>query len=366
MRSLNLLIKPASGTCNLRCAYCFYADVSANRHTMNYGMMRRDTAEAMIRRALDEAQRIAFCFQGGEPTLWGLDNYRFFVETVDRLNTARAEIHYALQTNGTLLNDDWAAFFKDCGFLIGLSLDGYRDIHDANRVDAAGQSSFSKVIKAAALLRKAGAEFNILSVVTPKTARQTEKLYHFYQSQNLKYLQFIPCIDDFASAGTTLTADQYGQFLNALFDLWYRDCMAERGISIRYFDNLLGLYMGHPPEQCTMNGICTAQFTVEANGGVYPCDFYVLDKWRLGDVHTDSFESMLASEAAKQFVSESMSIRAECSFCRWYKLCRGGCKRDREPVVDGVPSSNRFCAAYRDFFNYSHERWMKLCTYFSR
>ena len=366
MRNLYLLIKPASSACNLRCVYCFYTDVSANRHVSNYGMMSRDIAEAVIKRALTGTRRVTFGFQGGEPTLWGIERFRFFVEAVNRLNTGGAEIRYALQTNGILLNEEWADFFKEHGFLIGLSLDGYKELHDSNRVDAAGQSCFGKVIRAAALLRKAKAEFNILSVVTSKSASHAEKLYRFYQSQNFGFLQFIPCIDDFESAGSSLSAAQYGSFLKTMFDLWYRDRMAGRDISIRFFDDLMGMYKGYPPQQCSMNGSCPVQFTVESDGGVYPCDFYVLDKWRLGNVRTAGFEAMLTVKEARQFIAESLPVNEECAHCHWYRLCRGGCKRDREPILNGMPHLNRFCEAYKDFFGYSYERFAKLCTRFSR
>jgi len=334
--------------------------VSANRPVKDYGMMSRYTAEKIITRALSESKRITFGFQGGEPTLWGLDHFRFFVETADRINAHRADIRYSLQTNGMHLNEEWITFLAQQNFLTGLSLDGYKELHDSNRVDSAGQSSYVRVLKAASLLRKAGAEFNVLSVVTSKTALHTEKAYRFYQSQNLRYLQFIPCIDDFGSNGTRLTEEHYGRFLKALFDLWYRSFMEGRGISVRYFDNLLGAFMGRPAEQCSMNGVCPVQFTVESDGGVYPCDFYVMDAWRLGNVHTESFESMLVSDVAKRFIAESSTIRKECTRCRWFTLCRGGCRRDREPIVNGVLSPNRFCGAYKDFFSYSYERFIKL------
>ena len=383
MPGLSLLIKPASGACNMRCAYCFYADVAANRHVGDYGMMRRDTAETIIRRGLSEAGHVTFSFQGGEPTLWGLDNFRFFVETAGRLRAdltqanaegppgkgktreAQTSVNYALQTNGILLDEAWAAFFAEHGFLIGLSLDGYKDLHDANRLDAGGRGTYGRALKAAALLRKAGAQFNILSVVTAGSAVRGEKLYRFYQNQNLGYLQFIPCIDDFGSEGRLLDAAGYGRHLKTMFDMWYRDVVAGRGISIRYFDNLLSMYMGYPPELCSMDGACHIQFVVEADGGVYPCDFYVLDQWRLGNVHEDSFGAMLASRTAGRFIAESARHPA-CGRCRWFALCRGGCKRDREPLVEGVPSANRFCEAYKDFFAYSHERFGRLAHMINR
>jgi len=361
MKNLNLLIKPASGSCNLKCGYCFYADVLSNRHAGNLGMMRRDTAETLISKALKEAKQLLFGFQGGEPTLWGLDNFRYFTETVDRLNTHGVKIIYTLQTNGTLLNDDWAIFFREHNFLIGLSLDGYRQLHELNRPD-----SYADAMKAAALLKKHGVEFNILSVVTAETANNVDRLYNFYQAQGFPFLQFIPCIDAFGSAKTTLTTPQYARFLKKLFDYWYRDLMAGKGFSVRYFDNLVDMFMGYPPEQCSMNGTCAIQGVVESDGGVYPCDFYVLDQWKLGNVHTDSFEYMTSSEAAKKFIAESRPIPDECAVCRWRKLCNCGCRRDREPLTPGEPSSNRFCQAYQDFFEYSHERFEHICMLLSR
>ena len=365
-RALNLLIKPVSSTCNLRCRYCFYADVAANRHMKNYGLMSRETAETIIRRALEEAGQVTFGFQGGEPTLWGLNNFRYFVETVNRLNIEKAQVFYTLQTNGTLLDDEWARFLKENGFLTGLSLDGYKDLHDEKRMDAKGQGCYNKAMKAAAILQKHEAAFNILSVVTSESARHTEKLYRFFKKQGFGYLQFIPCIDDFGSPNTSLTDAQYAQFLKTLFDLWYQDCINGHGISVRYFDNLLCLYDGRPPEQCSMGGVCHVQFTVESDGSVYPCDFYVLDEWKLGGIYKDSFGIMLSSDTAKRFIAGSAGIRGECAGCKWLKLCRGGCKRDREPVINGIPSINRFCQAYKDFFSYSNSRFIELWTRFFR
>ena len=328
--------------------------------------MSRGTAEAIIRQALCETKRVTFAFQGGEPTLWGLENFRFFVETVNRLGMGGAEVCYALQTNGLLISEEWAAFFKEHDFLIGLSLDGYKELHDTNRVDAAGQGSYNRALKAAAVLRKAGVAFNILAVVTSQAARHTEKLYRFYQSQNFKYLQFIPCIDDFGSMETSLTAAEYGTFLKTLFDLWYRGCIKGQGVSIRYFDNLLDVIMGRPPELCSMSGTCPVNFTIEADGGVYPCDFYVLDQWLLGNVQSDSFASMLSTDAAGRFTGESKPLPEECARCRWLMLCRGGCKRDRKPILGGLPSQPRFCQAYKDFFAYSYERFAKLRAHLAR
>jgi uncharacterized protein len=173
-------------------------------------------------------------------------------------------------------------------------------------------------------------------------------------------MQFIPCINDFGTDDRKLTAERYGQFLCTLFDLWHRDRMSGKPVSVRHFDNLLNIYAGHPPELCAMQGVCNVQFIIESDGGAYPCDFYVLDKWLLGNVCTDSFADMLLTEAAERFTAESRHVREECRECRRYPLCRGGCKRDKEPVQDGIPSQNRFCKSYKTFFDYSRERFIKM------
>ena len=372
---LTILMKPASSACNMRCSYCFYNDVSRNRHTRDYGMMSRDTAEAIILRAMEEAKRraapddgcvISICFQGGEPTLWGLDNYRFFVDLASGQDTRGYFFKYTLQTNGILLDADWIEFLCENDFLVGLSVDGYKHINDINRLDIMGDSTYSKVLKAASLLGRRGVHFNILSVVTDKTARYADKLLKFFLSQNLRDLQFIPCVDGFGSESSHLSAAQCGVFLKASFDIWYQHQKAGEHLYIRFFNNILNMFQGRQPEQCSMGGHCAIQLTVEADGSVYPCDFYVLDEWRLGNVHNDRFFDMLSSETAKRFISESAAVNEECAKCRWLALCRGGCKRDKEPIINGRLSSNRFCSAYKDFFCYSYDRFVKLCSYISR
>lgn len=326
--------------------------------------MSRETAETIIRRAFDEAAQVTFAFQGGEPTLWGLDNFRFFVETANKMNVAHKPVYYSFQTNGMLMDEEWASFFYKNQFFVGLSLDGYKDIHDLNRIGPAGKGSFNQVLKAAELLKKHKVEFNILSVVTAGGAKHAVKLYQFYKNQGFRHLQFIPCINDFDSTENRLTAEQYGHFLKTLFDCWYPDCMARDIVTIRYFDNILAMVAGYPPEQCSMSGICQCIPTIEADGKVYPCDFYVLDEWCLGDVETNSFVEMLATETARGFVAASQPVEEACRTCRWLNLCRGGCRRDREPV-SGTLSGNRFCKAYQDFFDYTFERFGELWKSFS-
>ena len=367
MPPVSLLIKPASSACNMRCKYCFYHDVAENRAVPNFGMMSRETLEILVRRAFDEAEgQINFAFQGGEPTLAGLDFYRDFVVLVKQYDRKRAKLSFAIQTNGTMLNAEWAAFLRENQFLVGLSMDGYKDLHDANRVDARGDGTFRTVANAAALLSREKVDFNILCVVNRLTARHVDKLYSFFKKSGHRWLQFIPCLDALGTArGESqhgLTAALYGEFLKSLFDRWYADFMANDGISIRHFDNWIPMILGHPAESCGMNGVCVSYFVIEADGGTYPCDFYVLDEWRLGNVREDSFADMRGSAAAARFIAESEPVHTKCQSCEFFCLCRGGCKRDRARAADGSVGLNTFCEAHQAFFRYALPRMERIAA----
>lgn len=358
MPPVNVLIKPASGACNLRCRYCFYADEAARREVANYGIMSRDTLETLIMRAFEAADRsVTFGFQGGEPTLCGLDFYRDVVRLQKKYAKKGVAVQNAIQTNGMLIDDEWAAFLAENKFLTGLSLDGHMDLHDLNRVDAQGAGSFARVMQAADTLTRHKAEFNVLTVVTGETARKIRRVYSFFRKNNLLWQQYIPCLDPLdAERGRTpyaLTPELYASFLKTLFDLWYEDVMAGRFIYIRYFENLLGMLIGRPPESCGLSGQCALQFVTEADGSVYPCDFYVLDDHRMGCVQQNSFAEMAASPAAQAFLSAPY-VHEKCKGCRFYPICRGGCRRDRD--MGGEISLTYFCPAYREFFEYALPR----------
>lgn len=355
MPSLSLLVKPASSLCNLNCRYCFYHDVADKRTTASHGIMEDNVLETLVRRALLFADgQCTFAFQGGEPTLAGLDFYRRLVELQEKHNTKRVQIHNAIQTNGIAIEAEWARFLAKHHFLTGVSLDGPRDIHDANRTDAKERGSFDRVMAGIAHLKAAGAEFNILSVVTGWSARHAEKTYRFFRHEGFDFLQFIPCLDPLGEEpfkqSHSLTPERFGSFLISLFDLWHDDAMRGNPISIRWFDNLAGMMLGAPPEACGMSGFCTCQFVVEADGSVSPCDFYVLDEWKVGDIQSDGFQEMRASPNARRFIETSLTEDLSCAGCTWKTLCRGGCRRSREPFKDGLPILNLHCEAYKRFF----------------
>lgn len=365
MPPITMLIKPASSQCNLRCEYCFYNDLSTLRMNPSYGMMTLETLENITRKALQIAERYCiFGFQGGEPTLIGLEFFEALIEFQQKYKKSNVEIHNTLQTNGTLLDDNWARFLAKNKFLTGISIDGAVRAHNRFRFDASGEGTLKKTLDAMSLLNKYGANYNVLCVVNKEVARNAHQTYRFFQSKGVHYVQFIPCINPFGEESTifdyTLTAEDYGEFLKTTFDLWYRDFSTPNAISIRTFDNFVDMCAGYPPESCSLNGFCHGYFLIEGDGTVFPCDFYCLDEYRLGNVNTDSMWDILGSPVMKSFNQSSKHVLPQCNNCEWYKLCRGGCRRHREPFVDGKPGPFRFCESMKMFFNHAGLRLNKM------
>ncbi len=365
MKAQTFLIKPASGNCNMRCKYCFYCDVAESRTVKSYGVMSLETLETIVRRALEEVTvQCCFAFQGGEPTLAGLDFYRRLIGFERKYNQNGVKITHALQTNGLLLDDEWCAFFAEHKFLIGLSIDGEKAVHDELRPDAADKGTHNRCLKAARLMRSHGVDFNILSVVTRRLAAHPVRAWQFYKREGFSHLQFIPCLDGLGEApgkgACSLDAKRYGDFMFSIFDQWYDDYTHGKYISVRAFDNYIGMLAGHPPEDCAMMGRCTAYPLIEADGGVYPCDFYALDEYRLGDVAEHSFADMLTGDAARRFVAPSLAAHPDCMECGYYFICRGGCRRDSEPIPADAPAKSRFCESYKRFFGHALARMRAL------
>ena len=354
MPPVNVLIKPASSACNMNCAYCFYKDEASRRERAFEGMLSLEQMERVIASAMEYAEHIcSFAFQGGEPTLAGLDFYRGVVKLEEKYRRPGVEIRNAIQTNGWGVDEEWARFFAEHRFLVGLSLDGPAELHNRNRVDNAGKGTFNRVVRAARLFDRFRVEYNVLCVLTEQNARAIQRIYHFYQKQGFRWLQFIPCLDplDGERGGHSLSTEEYGSFLIRSFDLWFADLKQGRYLSIRHLDNWLSMLLGEPPEDCSMVGLCSVQFVVEGDGGVYPCDFYVLDQWRMGTVGQQSFAEMQSGPVARRFVEESLCVPQECRTCRFAPICRNGCRRNRAAMPDGGTGQNRYCAAYRRFFS---------------
>ena len=355
MPPIQLLIKPASGSCNLRCKYCFYYDEMHKRGTVNYGIMSKDTLKAVVEKSLAFADtECGFTFQGGEPTLAGLDFFRELIRLEKACNAKGVHISNAIQTNGCGLDEEWAAFFAEHHFLVGLSLDGVKYTHDAYRAGADGSATFEAVMKTAGLFDRFHVEYNILTVVNRATAARPEKIYAFYAKNHFRYQQYIACLDPLGEpAGGreySLTPEAYGDFLIKLFNLWYLDVQKGRQPYIRQFENYVSLLVGYEPESCEQRGRCSLQFVVEADGSVYPCDFYVLDRFRMGSFREHTVEELAQRGRESGFVQASLEPDRECLACPYVRLCRGGCRRNRETGAEGALGKNYFCQSYKRFF----------------
>ena len=361
MKDLSILIKPASGRCNLRCRYCFYEDVTEHREQADLGMMSGQTLELLVRQAMELAEgRVSFAFQGGEPMLRGLEFYRAFMELERKYGRPGLRAEHSIQTNGVLMDEAWADFFRDNGFLVGLSLDGTRELHDANRVDARGKGTWNTVARALDILRARGTEHNILCVVTGPLARRGQAVYQNLKKLGCRYLQFIPCLDPLGQRGGqpfSLTPERYGVFLRTVFDLWYRDW--ERGdyVSVRLFDDYVHRLAGQPTGTCATTGSCGRYLVVEGDGSVYPCDFFVLDEWRLGRLGEQTLAELADSPLAGRFRTCGRGSPAACAGCSWLPLCGGGCQRDWVGL-----ERNYHCAALRGFFEYAYPRLSRMAA----
>ena len=370
MPAASILIKPASANCNMDCKYCFYKCLSSHREEYSKGFMQEETLETLVREAIAYADgSLTFAFQGGEPTLAGLDFFQKAVELQQKYNNKKLQIENTIQTNGLLIDEKWARFLGEHRFLVGLSLDGPKKMHDRYRKDAGGQDTFARIMHSVQLLEQYQVDYNVVTVVTNDTAKQASFLYKFWKRNHYPFVQFIPCMDEIKRQDGTqersiyaVEPEQYGKFLCELFDLWYADFVAGETMDIRMFSNLAQMAAGYPAEECGMNGCCNCYFVVEGDGSVYPCDFYCMDAWKLGTVK-DGFVQMKTSEKAKAFVEASRPVCAACQECPYFSLCRGGCRRWREPFVDGKPGLNQLCSAYRMFFAHAAERMERLGVY---
>lgn len=348
MPNLSIMIKPASSLCNMRCKYCFYHSLAEQRESFSFEKMTNDTVENLIRKAIffADGKSIYFSFQGGEPLIAGQKYFENFVAEVNKKNLNNTKIYYALQTNGTLITDEWAKFFAKHKFLIGLSLDGDRSAN-RYRIDNNSDYTFPKVMQTVDILRNHNVEFNILIVTTAYTAEHIDDIYKWFTLENgFKYLQFIPCLRELGKSDEGemyMSVAQYANFLIRLFNLYVSDYLRGEYVSIRHFDNYVDLYFGRRPEQCGVAGHCSHQFVIEGNGNVYPCDFYCVDKYLLGNINTSNFSRLAHCNTAINFIKDSFALSDKCLQCKYYSLCRGGgCKRNRE---------YDYCEAYKLFFS---------------
>ena len=359
----SILVKPVSADCNLHCTYCFYHERPTDPYQEIRGRHVMDdvTLRALIREGMRAMPRAAtFGWQGGEPTLTGIDFFRRVVQYQQQYGRPGQYVSNGVQTNGTLIDDEWATLFAQYSFLLGVSLDGPKQWHDHYRIRANGSGSYDLVMRGIEVLHRHNAEFNILTVLNNVTADHPQEIWEFMLEKGFHYLQFIPCVERDPTTGDltdfSVSPQQFGDFLCQVFDLWHND--GQPLASVRLFDNLLLAYAGHGPQVCQFQQECGDYVVVEYNGDVYPCDFYVQSNLRLGNIHEGHLHELAASPPAVAFRKRKRSGDPACGSCPWLHICNHGCPlmRDHNPY----DNTHYLCRAYQQFFAYSEERLRQL------
>ncbi len=354
----SVLIKPSGPDCNLSCSYCFYKKklslFSKTDHRMPTALLDNLTQQIMEQ----SGDYASFAWQGGEPTLMGIDFYKKAVEYQNKYKRSNQKCNNGFQTNGTLINKSWSEFLSKSNFLVGLSLDGPEHIHDHYRTNILGNGSWEKVIRARDILLDHNVQTNALIVVNNYSVQFPEEIYMFHKNCGLRHMQFIPCIEydpdrSNKTASYTVKADEYGKFLITLFKLWYNDF--KQGCPstyVRWFDSLFYSYVDHPAPECTLSEECGKYVVVEHNGDVYSCDFFVEPDWKLGNIKTSKITDMLHSNKQLQFGHIKKCLPPECLLCPWLSHCNCGCPKDR--ITDNnEQGSNQLCQAFQKFFEYA-------------
>lgn len=361
MKPFSLLVKPASADCNLRCRYCFYLDRSSLYPGTSCHRMDDATLQRMIATYMDTSQTTCtFGWQGGEPTLMGLPFFRRIVELQARHGCNGARVANGLQTNGTLIDDAFAAFLAEFRFLVGISLDGPASVHDAERRNAGGQGSHAGVLKGIACLRRNRVEFNVLTLVNRSNVGQPEAIYDFLVDRDILFHQYIECVE-FDAEGKlqpyAITGDEWGEFLVRLFNRWQMH--DTRRVSIRLFDTILARLVDGVSNTCSCSQDCRQYFVVEHNGDVYPCDFAVRAELRLGNVHFETWEQMQANPIYAKFGARKCQWDPRCTACEFLRFCAGDCPKNRFGPSSAVPRSS-LCNGWNRFYTHALPRFNEL------
>lgn len=336
MRYLNIMLKPASSLCNLRCKYCFYADVASHRDVKSYGMIDETTTESILKHIfsdLETGDRINIAFQGGEPTLSGLPYFEFFIDAVNKIRK-NVNVTYALQTNATLLDDDWCVFLKKNKFLVGVSLDGPESTHNMCRVDASLEGTYKTVMAAIKRLQAHNVDFNTLMTLTNTMAKHPTQVWNFITANDFRYVQFTPCLAPFDAVGKdpyALTPQKFADFYIQIFNNWKKELDKQNYYSIKLFDDLVNLLAFGQVNACGLTGSCASQIVIEADGSVFPCDFYTLDEWCLGNLTRESIAQIFSSPNISAFVKRPRT-RLLCASCKYNRICNGACHRMQESI----------------------------------
>ena len=369
----HIMTKPIGPLCNLDCRYCFYLEKENLYPDKKSWQMNDAVLENYIKNyiAAQPIPEVTFAWQGGEPTLLGVDFFRRVVELEKKYANGK-KIQNALQTNGTLLDVEWCKFFRENDFLIGISIDGPREMHDRYRVDKGGNPTFKKVLSGLNLLKEHQVEFNTLTVVNRENAKNPLEVYRFLRKHGSGHMQFIPLVEREGSAEGLLTLAEpptpdnaesavtswsvlprdWGNFLCAIFDEWIRRDVGK--VFVQLFETQLGIRMGMPSSLCVFGETCGNAMAMEHNGDVYSCDHYVYPQYLLGNIADSNIIELVESPKQRKFGQDKKdSLPAYCRRCEVRFACNGECPKHRFlKTPDGENGLNYLCEGYRKFFNY--------------
>ena len=379
----HVLVKPTGAICNLDCKYCFFLSKELLYPGSRF-RMADELLETYIRQLIDShsSREVTIAWQGGEPTLMGLDFFRRSVEYAEKYKKPGMTLDYSLQTNGTKLNDDWCEFFHEHKFLVGISIDGPREIHDAYRVDKGGRGTFDQVIRGLDFLKKHNVDFNILTTVHDVNADHPVEVYRFFRDElEAEFMQFIPIIErateqmlPMANAGwgdgdrtkerllykqqgdlvtnRSVGAEQYGRFLIGIFEEWVRRDVGR--VYVQMFDVALSSWVGSPGGVCVFSPTCGNALALEHNGDLYSCDHFVEPEYLLGNIKEKPMIELLMSPKQRKFGQDKLdTLPRYCLECEVRFACHGGCPKNRFiKTPDGDAGLNYLCAGYKAFFNH--------------
>jgi uncharacterized protein len=393
--AFHLLAKPSGATCNIDCRYCFFLSKEV-LYPNAKSRMSAITLETYIRQLLESHRtpEVTVAWQGGEPTLMKLDFYRQAVALVEKYRRQGQTVHHTFQTNGLLLDDEWCAFFKEHDFLVGLSVDGPREFHDAYRVDRRGRGTFDRVMSGWQALRRHEVEFNILCTVNAANQGHGRTVYRFFRDElDARWIQFIPIVErataetlELANHGwseqpgrqrllytqtgdrvteRTVGREQYGRFLVDVFEEWVRHDVGQ--VFVQLFDVTLEAYFGRHL-LCIHAPTCGYGPALEYNGDLYACDHFVEPRYLLGNIHETHMLELVASPAQRQFGWDKRdTLTAQCLHCPVRPLCHGGCPKDRFALSrDGEPGHNYLCPGLELFFNHTRPAMLAMARLLQR
>lgn len=361
--AFHVMAKPRGAICNLGCEYCYYLPKKALYPGGTFRMSNQ-VLKSYVRQyiAAQQVPQVHFAWQGGEPTLMGLDFFRRVVGYQKEAARPGMRIENAIQTNGTLLNDDWCRFFVENHFLVGISLDGPREIHDVYRKDKGNRGTFDRVIHGIRLLKDYQVDFNILTCVSAANAEKPLEVYHFLRDEvGAEFIQFIPIVEwerptdpqkERKLSERSVNGEQYGYFLNSIFDDWLAHDLSK--IFVQIFDTSFGHWIGAPGGLCVFQETCGLALVTEHNGDVYSCDHFVEPDCYLGNMLKTPLAEMVGSEKQRQFgLAKRNSLPQYCRSCSFLFACNGGCPKDRTDITpDGEPGLNHLCSGFKTFFTH--------------